>query len=41
LAGALVCAIRCQGRERIHNADEIMAEIVARRFVEHLDRDAI
>ena len=25
-------------RKRVHNADEIMAEIVAKRLVEHLDR---
>jgi len=27
-----------QGRKRVHNADEIMAEIVAKRLVEHLAR---
>jgi hypothetical protein len=27
-----------QGRKRMHNADEIMAEIVAKRLVEHLER---
>jgi hypothetical protein len=27
-----------QGRKRVHNADEIMAEIVAKRLVEHLER---
>ena len=27
-----------KGRKPIHNADEIMAEIVARRLVEHLGR---
>ncbi len=26
------------GRKRVHNADEIMAEIVAKRLVEHLER---
>ena len=26
------------GRTRVHNADEIMAEIVAKRLVEHLER---
>ena len=31
-------ALRFQGRKRVHNADEIMAEIVARRLVEHLER---
>ena len=25
-------------RKRVHNADEIMAEIVAKRLVEHLER---
>jgi hypothetical protein len=29
--------LRYQGRKRVHNADEIMAEIVARRLVEHLE----
>jgi hypothetical protein len=38
LAAALAFALRFQGRKRIHNADEIMAEIVAKRLVEHLER---
>ena len=38
LAGALAFALRFHGRKRVHNADEIMAEIVARRLVEHLER---
>ena len=38
LAAALAFALRYQGRKRVHNADEIMAEIVARRLVEHLER---
>jgi hypothetical protein len=38
LAAALAFALRYQGRKRVHNADEIMAEIVARRLVEHLAR---
>lgn len=38
LAAALAYALRFQGRKRIHNADEIMAEIVAKRLVEHLER---
>ncbi len=38
LADALAFALRFQGRKRIHNADEIMAEIVAKRLVEHLER---
>ena len=29
---------RFQGRKRVHTADEIMAEIVAKRLVEHLER---
>jgi hypothetical protein len=31
LASALAYALRYQGRKRVHNADEIMAEIVAKR----------
>jgi len=38
LVDALAFALRFQGRKRIHNADEIMAEIVAKRLVEHLAR---
>ena len=38
LTSALAFALRYQGRKRTHNADEIMAEIVAKRLVEHLDR---
>ena len=38
LADALAYALRYQGRKRVHNADEIMAEIVAKRLVEHLER---
>jgi hypothetical protein len=38
LAGALAYALRYQGRKRVHNANEIIAEIVARRLVEHLER---
>ena len=38
LASALAYALRFHGRKRIHDADEIMAEIVAKRLVEHLDR---
>jgi hypothetical protein len=30
-------ALRFQGRKRVQNADEIMAEIVAKRLVEHLE----
>ncbi|HZZ60368.1 MAG TPA: hypothetical protein VFE63_04230 [Roseiarcus sp.] len=38
LAAARAYALRYQGRKRIHNADEIMAEIVAKRLVELLER---
>jgi hypothetical protein len=38
LAAALAFALRFEGRKRVHNADEIMAEIVAKRLVEHLER---
>jgi hypothetical protein len=38
LAAALAFALRIEGRKRVHNADEIMAEIVAKRLVEHLER---
>ena len=38
LIAALAFALRFQGRKRVHNADEIMAEIVAKRLAEHLQR---
>ncbi|HXZ17840.1 MAG TPA: hypothetical protein VEH77_18095 [Roseiarcus sp.] len=38
LVSALAFALRFQGRKRVHNADEIMAEIVAKRLAEHLAR---
>ncbi len=38
LADALPFALRFQGRKRNHSADEIMAEIGAKRLVEHLER---
>jgi hypothetical protein len=38
LAAALAFALRFEGRRRVHNADEIMAEIVAKRLVEHVER---
>ena len=38
LTAALAYALRYQGRKRVHNADEIMTEIVAKRLVEHLGR---
>jgi len=34
----LAFALCFQGRKRVHNADELMAEIVAKRLVEHLTR---
>jgi hypothetical protein len=36
LAQALAFALRFSGRKRVHNADQFMAEITARRLVEHL-----
>ena len=38
LADALAFALRFEGRKRVHSADEIMAEIVAKRLVAHLER---
>jgi hypothetical protein len=38
LASALAFALRFEGRRGSTNADEIMAEIVAKRFVEHPER---
>ena len=38
LIAALAFALGFQGRKRVHNADEIMAEIVAKRLAEHLQR---
>jgi hypothetical protein len=38
LAAALAFALRFEGRKRVHNADEIMSEIVAKRLVRHLER---
>lgn len=38
LADALAYALGFAGRKRVHNADEIMAEIVAKRLVEHVER---
>jgi len=37
LANALAFALRYQGRKRAHNADEIMAEIVAKVAPCHLE----
>jgi hypothetical protein len=38
LADALAFALRFDGRKRKRDAGELMAAIVARRLVEHLDR---
>ena len=38
VADALALALRFSGRKRVHNADELMSAIVARRLVEHLER---
>ena len=38
LADALAFALRFDGRRRKRDAGELMAAIVARRLVEHLDR---
>jgi hypothetical protein len=38
LADALAFALRFEGRKRVHNADEMMSAIVARRLVNHLER---
>ena len=38
LADALAFALRLDGRKRKHDAGEIMAAIVARRLVDHLER---
>ena len=38
VADALAFALRFQGRERAHNADELMSAIVGKSLVEHLER---
>ena len=38
LADALAFALRYSGRKRTHHAGEMMAAIVAKRLVEHLER---
>jgi hypothetical protein len=38
LADALAFALRFHGRKRVHQADEHMAAITAKRLVEHLER---
>ena len=36
IADSLAFALRFSGRKRVHDADDSMARIVARRLVEHL-----
>jgi hypothetical protein len=38
VADALAFALRYSGRKRTHDAGEMMAAIVAKRLVEHLER---
>lgn len=38
LADAIAFALRYSGRKRVHDSAEIMAFIVAKRLVEHLQR---
>jgi hypothetical protein len=38
IASTPAFALRYSGRKRVHDADEVMADIVARRLVEHLHR---
>jgi hypothetical protein len=38
VAYALAFALRFSGRKRVHNADELLSSIVAKRLVEHLER---
>jgi hypothetical protein len=38
LAAALAYALCFQGRKRVHRADEVLAGIVAKRLVGHLER---
>ena len=40
VADAVAFALRFQGRERVHNTDELMSAIVGERLVEHLERSA-
>ena len=37
VADALAYALRFQDRKRVHNGDEIMPEIVSKRFMTHLE----
>ena len=38
IADALAFALRYSGRKRVSNSADLMASIVAKRLVEHLDR---
>ncbi len=38
VASALAFALGFQGRKRMHNADEVTAQIVAKRLAEHPER---
>jgi hypothetical protein len=38
LADALAFALRFEGRKRRHDAGEMMARIVAKRLIDHLER---
>ncbi|AOX21623.1 hypothetical protein [Kozakia baliensis] len=38
IADALMHALRFNGRRRVHDADELMARLVAERLVAHLQR---
>lgn len=38
IADALMHALRFDGRRRVHDADELMAQLVAERLVAHLQR---
>jgi len=38
IADALMHALRFEGRRRVHDADELMARLVAERLVAHLRR---
>jgi len=38
IADALMHSLRYDGRRRVHDADELMARLVAERLVEHLQR---
>ncbi len=40
VADALAYALRFQGRERVHNADEIVPKTVSNRLMTHLERAA-